>query len=63
LLICGSADPVVNRACEDDLVHGLPNVTRAEIDGCGHYPYFSHPELLAELIVRFLTPLPCATIC
>jgi pimeloyl-ACP methyl ester carboxylesterase len=59
LLLCGSADPLVSRTCEDELLHGLPDVTRAEIQGCGHYPYFSHPEIMAELIQRFLTPLPC----
>jgi pimeloyl-ACP methyl ester carboxylesterase len=59
LLLCGSADPVVNRSFEDELLHGLPSVTRAEIQGCGHYPYFSHPEIMAELMLRFLTPLPC----
>lgn len=63
LLICGSGDPLVDRACENDLLHGLSGATRAEIDGCGHYPYFSHPEIMAELILRFLTPLPCQLGC
>ena len=39
---------------------GLPNATRAEIGGCGHLPMFSHPDVLAELTYRFLTPLPCS---
>jgi hypothetical protein len=39
---------------------GLPDATRAEISGCGHLPVFTHPEVLAELVHRFLTPLPCA---
>jgi pimeloyl-ACP methyl ester carboxylesterase len=59
LVLCGEGDPLVNRVCEEDLLRGLPHASRAEIRGCGHYPYFSHPEVLAELVLRFLTPLPC----
>lgn len=59
LLVCGSHDPLVGKACEADLLQGLPNVQRIEFDNCGHLPYFTHPEMLAEVILRFLTPLPC----
>ncbi len=58
--ICGDCDPLVGKACEQVLMGGLPNATRAEISGCGHLPLFTHPEVLAELTYRFLTPLPCA---
>jgi pimeloyl-ACP methyl ester carboxylesterase len=34
----------------------LPNVRRVEFDNCGHFPYFTHPEPLAEIIREFLTP-------
>jgi pimeloyl-ACP methyl ester carboxylesterase len=61
LLVCGDCDPLVNKACEETLVHGLPNATRVELTGCGHMPIFTHPEALAEVAYRFLTPLPCAT--
>jgi pimeloyl-ACP methyl ester carboxylesterase len=60
LLICGDRDPLVNQACEQALTAGLLNATRVEITGCGHMPFFTHPEVLAELTYRFLTPLPCA---
>jgi pimeloyl-ACP methyl ester carboxylesterase len=60
LLVCGDADPLVDKKCEEVLQAGLPNATRAELHNCGHMPQFTHPEVLAELILRFLMPLPCA---
>jgi pimeloyl-ACP methyl ester carboxylesterase len=60
LLVCGDYDPVVGRGCEEGLLTGLPNAGRVEIPGSGHIPYLSHPEALAELVRRFLTPPgPC----
>lgn len=59
LIICGDRDGLVDHGCEVDLLQGLPRVTRVELEECGHFPYFTHPELLAELMLRFLTPLPC----
>jgi pimeloyl-ACP methyl ester carboxylesterase len=56
LLVCGDCDPLVGRPCEEELLKGLPHVSRAELERCGHVPYFTHPELLAELVRRFLTP-------
>jgi pimeloyl-ACP methyl ester carboxylesterase len=62
LLACGDCDPLVSRRCEDVLLEGLPNARRVEIGGCGHLPYLSHPEALAEVVRRFLTPpAPCPT--
>jgi pimeloyl-ACP methyl ester carboxylesterase len=56
LLVTGAADPVVPRACSDLLLQQLPSAGRVELEGCGHLPHFSHPELLAEVVRRFLTP-------
>jgi pimeloyl-ACP methyl ester carboxylesterase len=56
LLVCGDCDPLVSRQCEDVLLEGLPNAGRVEIGGCGHLPYLTHPEALAEVVRRFLTP-------
>jgi aminoacrylate hydrolase len=56
LLVTGDCDPLVNRRCEEELLHGLPQVRRVELERCGHVPYFTHPELLAEVVRRFLTP-------
>jgi pimeloyl-ACP methyl ester carboxylesterase len=60
LLVCGDRDPLVDRACERVLLDGLPDVTRVELSGSGHVPMFTHPDVLAEVLHRFLTPLPCA---
>jgi pimeloyl-ACP methyl ester carboxylesterase len=56
LLVCGDQDRVVPRAFEEVLLGGLPNSGRAVIQGCGHVPSYTHPEILAEVVRRFLTP-------
>jgi len=53
MLVCGDHDPLVGKSCERDLLEGLPHVFRAEIEGCGHIPQFTHPEVLAEIVSRF----------
>jgi pimeloyl-ACP methyl ester carboxylesterase len=58
LLVCGDRDPLVNQACEEQLQRGLPRATRVEFPGCGHNPMFTHPELFAEVVGRFLSPFP-----
>jgi pimeloyl-ACP methyl ester carboxylesterase len=56
LLICGDRDPIVGPAYADVLMQGLPNAGRVVIEGCGHCPSYSHPEVLAEVVRQFLTP-------
>ena len=56
LLICGDRDRVVPRPYEEVLLQGLPNAGRVVIEGCGHVPSYTHPEVLAEVIRQFLTP-------
>ena len=56
LLVSGDHDTVVDRSCDDVLAAGLPNAARVELVNCGHNPLFSHPEVLAEVVRRFLTP-------
>lgn len=56
LLICGDQDRVVPRPHEEMLLQGLPNAGRVVIEGCGHVPSYTHPEILAEVIRHFLTP-------
>jgi pimeloyl-ACP methyl ester carboxylesterase len=53
LLVCGDADPLVNKRCEMELLTGLPNVARVELPRCGHYALYSHPDLLAGAILEF----------
>jgi pimeloyl-ACP methyl ester carboxylesterase len=59
LLIGGDADRVVPPRFERILLDGLPHVDRAELPCCGHLPQYTHPELTAELVRRFLTPPGC----
>jgi pimeloyl-ACP methyl ester carboxylesterase len=56
LLVWGERDRVVPLAHSDVLLKGLPNAGRVLIEGCGHVPSYSHPEALAEVVRRFLTP-------
>lgn len=56
LLVCGQRDPTVGAAQTEALLRGLPNAGRVVIEGCGHMPYYTHPEVLAEVVRQFLTP-------
>jgi pimeloyl-ACP methyl ester carboxylesterase len=56
LLVCGDRDPVVPPAFEEVLLAGLPNAGRVILEGCGHVPSYTHPEVLAEVVRQFLTP-------
>jgi pimeloyl-ACP methyl ester carboxylesterase len=56
LLICGDRDPLVRSWCAETLSQGLPNARRLDLLNCGHFPYFTHPEPLAEVVREFLTP-------
>jgi 3-oxoadipate enol-lactonase len=56
LLICGDADRIVNRSCEEVLLAGLPRVARAELSHCGHFAHLTHTAAVAEIVRRFLTP-------
>jgi pimeloyl-ACP methyl ester carboxylesterase len=56
LMLCGDWDPLVNQACEEALLTGLPNVGRAELVGCRHMHHYSHPEAVVQLVSDFLTP-------
>ena len=56
LLVCGDRDPLVGKACEQELKQGLPSAARAEIEQCGHQPHLTHPEVLAEVARQFLLP-------
>ena len=56
LLFCGDLDLVVRPVHAEILLGGLPNARRVVVEGCGHVPGYSHPEVLAEVVRQFLTP-------
>jgi pimeloyl-ACP methyl ester carboxylesterase len=55
LMVCGDRDPLVGKRCEAELQRGLQFVARAEIEDCGHMPQLTHPEVLAEVVRKWLT--------
>jgi pimeloyl-ACP methyl ester carboxylesterase len=56
LLICGDRDRLVPPPYAEVLLRGLPNAGRVVLEGCGHLPNYSHPEVYAEVVRQFLTP-------
>lgn len=54
LLVVGDRDVLVGRQQEKELLDGLPHANRAEIEGCGHLPQYSHPEVFAELVQQWI---------
>ncbi len=56
LLMGGELDKVIPRPLEEVVLAGLPNARRIELEGVGHLPSYSHPELMVEVIQRFLLP-------
>lgn len=62
-MVCGDLDQVVGRSCEQDLMRGLPNLTRIDMEECGHEMHLTHPEVLAEALTRVLLPSRCEVGC
>jgi pimeloyl-ACP methyl ester carboxylesterase len=56
LLVCGDCDPVVPIDRAEVLQAGLGSVGTAVLEGCGHMPSYTHPELFADVVRRFLSP-------
>jgi pimeloyl-ACP methyl ester carboxylesterase len=54
LLITGDCDRLVPRSCWDEIERLLPDAKRQEFAGCGHYPQYTHPALMASTIASFL---------
>ena len=55
LIVAGRGDAVVGYADAIQLVERYPNATLAVIDGAGHALMHERPELLAGLLVDWLT--------
>lgn len=56
LLIHGDRDRVTPRRHAEVLLQGLPSAGLVILEGSGHVPCYTHPEAMAEVIRRFLTP-------
>lgn len=55
LLIGGDCDPLVPLSCEREIERTVPNAQRHEFAGCGHFPQYTHPRPMAEVIDQFLS--------
>jgi len=56
LLICGDQDPIVRPEEAEALLRTMPGAGLMVLQGCGHVPALTHPELLADVVRFFLTP-------
>lgn len=56
LLLAGDQDPVVRQEDLEEVLRGLPGAGLFLLEGCGHFPGLTHPEMLAEMVRFFLTP-------
>src|SRR5262249_61897222 len=56
LLGWGDRDRVMQPLHAETLRAGLPSAGLAIIEGAGHVPSYSHPDALAAVVRRFLTP-------
>jgi pimeloyl-ACP methyl ester carboxylesterase len=68
LLMVGERDGTMGMPHTEALRQGLPNCGVVVLEGAGHVPCYSHPEMMAEVIRQFLTPpseaaCPMADIC
>jgi pimeloyl-ACP methyl ester carboxylesterase len=56
LLVHGDRDSVVPLPHAQMLQRGLPCAGLAVLEGCGHLPAYTHPEVFAEVVREFFTP-------
>jgi pimeloyl-ACP methyl ester carboxylesterase len=56
LLVAGERDRTMPLALTRELLEGLPNGGLVVLEGAGHHPYYTHPEMLTEVVRQFLTP-------
>jgi pimeloyl-ACP methyl ester carboxylesterase len=61
LQVCGEEDTLVPYRFQEHLFRNLPNAVIFRIGNCGHFPTFTHPELMVEAMRRFLGPFSCPT--
>ncbi|MER3415612.1 MAG: hypothetical protein C4297_05295 [Gemmataceae bacterium] len=53
LVLCGEKDVLVPFSCQELFLKRLPHAAFFRIDGCGHFPTFSHPVALARALHEF----------
>lgn len=63
LLVAGEHDPLVPLHCQRQLFQELPNAVLFIINGCGHFPMYTHAEALAYAVVRHSRATECSLAC
>ncbi|MCS7168474.1 MAG: alpha/beta hydrolase [Gemmatales bacterium] len=53
LVISTDRDPLVPASCQSELLTGLPQAIGFRIHARGHFPNWTHPNLVAHLIMEF----------
>ena len=56
LLVAGDQDPIIRQEEVEEVLRGLPGAGLFLLEGCGHFPGLTHPEMLADVVRFFLTP-------
>lgn len=59
LLVAGDKDPLVADHHQTELLAGLPRAMMFRVSGAGHIPTQTHPETVAQTIVKFLSLPAC----
>jgi pimeloyl-ACP methyl ester carboxylesterase len=58
LIVCGSRDRMTPVRCSQSLKDGLPNARLEIVEGAGHMTMLEAPQLVADLLSRFLDEFP-----
>lgn len=53
-IIWGGDDPLINKSYAQVLKDGIKNSKLEIIDGAGHDPHYTHPEIVAKIITDFI---------
>jgi pimeloyl-ACP methyl ester carboxylesterase len=59
LVAHGEHDVLVRTAAQRQLLEGLPNAVLFEMPGCGHFPMWTHPEVIAGAVEQFALGAAC----
>jgi pimeloyl-ACP methyl ester carboxylesterase len=60
MIVAGDCDVLVPLRQQQELFSRLPNAAMFVIDRCGHFPMYSHPEILIDGMRQFLQAPACA---
>jgi len=56
LIVSGDRDVLVSRKSHRELANGIKGARSARLPGCGHLAFLTHPELVADKVMKFISP-------